>query len=138
MSNDNNSWNEWSKLVLSELDRLNKSNETLAKEIQDFKIDITAQLAKKSEVEDLRKQLAEQKVETLEAAGKVKEELVEKITSLQKEYSADIAKLDQAHSVELTELRTDLRNKAGLWGALAGLIPVVITLALLGIKAFMG
>lgn len=138
MSNDNNSWNEWSKLVLSELDRLNKSNETLAKEIQDFKIDITAQLAKKSEVEDLRKQLAVQKVETLEAAGKVKEELVEKITSLQKEYSADIAKLDQAHSVELTELRTDLRNKAGLWGALAGLIPVVITLALLGIKAFMG
>lgn len=138
MSNDNNSWNEWSKLVLSELDRLNKSNETLAKEIQDFKIDITAQLAKKSEVEDLRKQLAEQKVETLEAAGKVKEELVEKITNLQKEYSADIAKLDQAHSVELTELRTDLRNKAGLWGALAGLIPVVITLALLGIKAFMG
>jgi hypothetical protein len=135
---NNNSWNEWSKLVLSELDRLNKSNQELAKEIQDFKIDITAQLAKKSEVEELRNQLAVQKVETLNEAARVKEELVERINILEKGHASELARQGQETNVALAALRTDLQNKAGTWGALAGLIPVVVTLVILGIKAYIG
>lgn len=138
MSNENNTWNEWSKLVLGELARLNKSNETLTKEIQEFKVEITEKLAKKSDVEELRKDLSEQKIQTLEAAAKVKEDLVQRITDIKQENSINLSTLEQLHSVQLAEVRTDLRNKAGIWGAIAGMIPVIIAIAVLGIKAFIG
>jgi hypothetical protein len=128
-------WNDWSKLVISELDRLNKSNEVLAKEILDFKIDITTHLAKKTEVDELRQQLASQRIENINSVNQVKEDLVKKLNLLDREHSTTVSKLDQEHSIEITALKTDLRNKAGVWGAAAGMIPALVTVIFLAIKA---
>lgn len=97
MAGETNGWNEWSKHVLHELERLHESNKEIMEEVQQLKSDINKDLATRPEVNELKKELSETKL---------------------------------AHSVEIEKIKAELKFKAGAWGALAGLIPVVLSLGM--------
>jgi hypothetical protein len=52
--NDNNGWNEWSKHVLLELERLNEKSEVIRAEISKVQNDITKLSTVKDGIEDLK------------------------------------------------------------------------------------
>jgi hypothetical protein len=106
-----NSWSEWHKHVLAELDRLTRSNEDVKNSLNDFKIYITGELVKKSEMVEFRSYVDEVK--------------------------KDVARIEKDHAVELTSLRTELNSKAGVWGALAGAIPATVVLLVIFIEYMM-
>lgn len=135
---ESNGWNEWSRHVLKELEKLTESTEVMRKELQDFKVDIAKELAKKSDVDSLRDELGRHKLERIEEVASIRADLTKQITELQSAHTSSLAGLNQRHSVEIAELKTDLKNKAGAWGAVAGMIPVVFGLMMMGLKAFMG
>ena len=135
---ETNGWSEWSKHVLKELEMLTESSEVLRKELQDFKVDIAKELAKKSEVDSLRDDVARHKLERIEEVAAIRADLTKQITDQQGTHNASLARLNHQHSVELAELKTDLKNKAGIWGAVAGMIPVIFGLMMMGLKAFIG
>lgn len=49
-----NGWNEWSKHILKELQRLNDGQDNIKKEIQDIKIDMNGVSAIKREIGELK------------------------------------------------------------------------------------
>ena len=54
MSENQNGWNEYSKLVLNELEKLNDSIASLQREMQDVKKELTELRAKEDKVVELR------------------------------------------------------------------------------------
>jgi prefoldin subunit 5 len=55
MANEHNSWNEYSRLVIAELERLNDGISKLNGEIQDLKREITEMKVKEDNVKELKK-----------------------------------------------------------------------------------
>jgi TolA-binding protein len=55
MANEQNSWNEYSRLVIAELERLNDGISKLNGEIQDLKREITEMKVKEDNVKELKK-----------------------------------------------------------------------------------
>lgn len=94
---EQNGWNEWSKHVLHELERLHESNKGIMEEVQNLKSDINRDLATRPEVTEVKKELSETRLN---------------------------------HSIAIEQIKAELKFKAGTWGALAGLIPVVLSLLL--------
>lgn len=54
MSENQNGWNEYSRLVLNELEKLNESIQNLQREMQDVKKELTELKAKEDKVNELR------------------------------------------------------------------------------------
>jgi hypothetical protein len=99
-----NGWNEWSRYVLKELERLND----IVKDVQDKAAKLLADVsANRATLDSLKADIADLK----------------------------LAQATTALAVQsLTAEVTGLKVKAGVWGALAGLIPVVAMLLVEAIK----
>ncbi len=123
------SWSEWSKVVLTELERLTESNKKLVEEFQEFKLEIAQERASKQEVESLKTNVA-QAISSLQIdLNSLRVEHINKVNESKNDLQNKISSLENDHSVKIAELKSELKFKAGVWGALAGLIPVVIGLA---------
>jgi hypothetical protein len=109
-----NGWNEWSKFVLKELERLNKEYESAAAKL------ITTELQAVKDREQLRQDIHKQ----IEA---VSDKLTEKIKALGITIDTGI----QSVNTELTQLKINAAKWGAIWGFISGLIPVI--LALLGL-----
>ena len=84
MSNNDlhqNGWNEYSKLVLKELETLTRNIDGLNQQIQDLRSDITEIKAKEDRVDELRDW--KNKVDEVASPTQLKE-LVEKVSDLEK------------------------------------------------------
>jgi hypothetical protein len=138
MSNDNNGWSEWSKVVLTELERLTESNQKIIDEFQKFKVEIAKDIASKSEVEHIRKELSDFKIEKVNNLNELRTVLTKEITDGKAVHSKELAELKNSHEIQITEIKSELKFKAGVWGALAGLVPVVIGLGLWVLKLGLG
>lgn len=80
MSNENqNGWNEYSKLVLKELESLSDSIDNLNSQIQDLKSDITELKAKEDRVNELREWKL--KIDDVASPTQLKE-LIESVSDL--------------------------------------------------------
>lgn len=88
-----NGWNQYQRLVMSELERLDKA------------------ISKASEDGSA----------ATEKAQKAVEKAIEKLSTANDNHHADIKAGVQANKLEITKLQM----KAGLWGALAGMLPSV-------------
>jgi|TARA_R110000787_G_scaffold183444_1_gene295384 chromosome segregation ATPase len=137
MAGETNGWNEWSKHVLKELERLTQSSEAMQKELQEFKVDITREIAKKSEVEEIKDELTSHKLARIEDLSALKENIVKTMTEIQKDHNKELADLNRNHSVSIAVLKSDLKNKAGTWGAMAGAIPASIAMLMVLVKTFL-
>ena len=120
--NNGNGWNEWAKHVLTELDRLLDSNEHLRDALEAFKLEIAKELARKTELEALQRSLNEHSVKRVEDLSNVQSAIAQAGAKAQEELS----NLKQDHGKQLAELQL----KAGLWGALAGMVPGVLALVI--------
>ena len=92
-STPGNGWNQYQKLVMSELERLDKA------------------ISKASEDGSA----------ATEKAQKAVEKAIEKLSTANDNHHADIKAGVLANKLEITKLQM----KAGLWGALAGMLPSV-------------
>jgi predicted RNase H-like nuclease (RuvC/YqgF family) len=95
-----NGWSQWSKVVLHELERMNEGFEKLTEEFQNFKVEVAKEIASKKEVDSIR----------------------EEMNRLNLEHAKDSSKMAQ----RIARLETELKIKAGLFGALGSLLGVVI------------
>ena len=117
MSETDNGWKDWSKHVLHELSRLKESSDHMRQSLDDFKLEISKELAKKTEVETLQKEIVDMKLDH-----------IRELSSLRQEMMTLVAKEARKSEVETATLKTELSQRAGVWGAMAGAIPAVIAL----------
>jgi hypothetical protein len=117
---EKNNWSEWSRHVLSELERLFENNEHLRKGLEEFKVEIARDLVQKTELETLRRDI--RALETKQAADLAQIRIEHR--QIDKELRDIIAKIERDHGLEIASLKV----KAGLWGALAGAIPALAAL----------
>jgi hypothetical protein len=103
-----NGWNEWSKHVLKELERLTDSSEAL----RDLVLDIQKNAVTRFELQAIKDEMRANEIETLK-----------EIADIKNKYETKIIKIEQ-----------ELKFKAGIWGSIAGMIPVFITVVLFLIK----
>lgn len=114
-----NGWNEWSKVVLNELERLTESNNKLANEMQEFKIEVAKEIASKKEVDLIREEITKSSLEHTKEINSVKGDLESKFS-----------KINNYQSIQIAKLETELKIKAGVWGAVGSLLGVVIMVAI--------
>lgn len=127
---EQNGWNEWSKVVLTELERLTESNKDLAEEFQNFRLEVAKEIASKKEVAIIKEELSTQKLAQQEALSTAKEDYNKKLSELESKFDSKLATLDQKHSVELATLNTDFKTKSGAYGMLGSLLGVIIAIAI--------
>lgn len=125
-----NGWNEWSKHVLYELSRLTESNENVRTDLQKFKMEITNELVKKSEMTELRGEM-----------NIIREEVANTRRQSAKDLS-DFAQLasntELKNAVDLATMKTEMQSKATVRGALAGAIPAAVVLVVVIIEYMLG
>lgn len=126
MGESTDGWKEWSNHVLRELERLKESTDYVRKGYDEFRVEITKELARKTEVEALRVELTATKISHIEEMAELRHEMNEAMNKVRLE-----------HSVELATLKTELSNKAGVWGAAAGVIPAALTIIVVIVSKFM-
>lgn len=131
-----NTWDEWARHVLNELKRLTAVVEAQNVDIQMFKIEIASKIASKIEVAALRDHLSNEKTNRIESVTITREKLTqllnnqkdetkENITLTKAELIKNINEINNRHNIEITRLTTELKLKAGLWGALSGAVPII-------------
>ena len=125
MGESTDGWKEWSNHVLRELERLKESTDSVRKGFDEFRFEITKELARKTDVEELRRIITDNRIERVEEMSALRQEMTEELNK---------TKLD--HSVELATLKSDLSNKAGIWGAAAGILPAVATIVVILLSKF--
>ena len=122
----NHGWSKWEEHVLHELERLTESNKSMMTEFHELKVQITQELARKSEVEDLRAKLTNMQIGNSRSLSEVEMKMINKIGEIR-----------EKHGLESANVQAELKMKSGLYGELAGMIPVVIALTILVIQSLM-
>ena len=120
MSDLDGGWAEWGRLVLAEIKRLDESNSSLSKELVLLNNLITTGL------NSIEKDF-----------GILKLDELAKMDIVSEKNSIAIKELRDAIESKLSHLSKDvimLKVKAGVWGLIAGMIPVAITIVVLIIK----
>lgn len=98
--------------IFDDLKQLLISNEKLRTQVERLNLEIARNMPSKESIEKIAEELNEEVLKR-----------IHDVNELHKQINADSAKLTQ----EIAELRNDLRNKAGMWGAAAGLIPSLLS-----------
>jgi len=128
--NEKNGWNEWSKLVLSEIEKLTESNKEIVEGFQTFKIEVAKEIASKEEVTTIRAELSDAKMAHTTSLNDAKEELKKEISDVKADHAKELSEIKNNHDVQIARLETELKLKAGVWGAGGSLIGVLIMIAI--------
>lgn len=104
-----NGWNTWAKYVIMELRRLDGTDKEIVKNIQSLNREL---------IHEIKSAHTELKLDI--------EKKFDKITSATDDRLAEIETSIKEQNKEIERLKV----KAGIWGAVAGLIPVIIGLVL--------
>lgn len=110
MENMVNGWNEWSKHVLAELTRLSEGLADLIESENNLKVDVHQQIS------NLHQSFAKE---------------ISKQTEQHRKAYADDKKEQEKVNTEFKLALLELKIKAGIWGLMGGLIPVLVTLLLM-------
>lgn len=118
-SEDVNGWGEWSRYVLKELERLNAQYDKLGDKMEGRSNELTEKLVKQSK--------------------ELTEELNSKVNSLSNKIDAQGKKIDDKtkdlHD-QIIGLNLIIAKNSGVWGFIAGAIPIVITIIIFLISKF--
>lgn len=110
------------KRIHADLKNLLDLNEKVKAHISELNLEIAREMPSKEYVEKIASDLQHEILDRTHA-----------INDVQKHLSQEVSKIGH----ELTELRLDLRNKAGLWGAAAGLIPSILSLIAVALESLL-
>lgn len=139
-NSSDNDWASWARVVITTLDRYGEQIEHLFDIIEHNKTEL------KSDIETLRERsrkdvdvarsefltaLLQQSKGFTDSLSKQGSDWVEQLTK-QKELCSERY---NTHNVALAELTKEVQIKAGIWGAIAGIIPVLVTLLLMFLKS---
>lgn len=135
-----NDWASWARVVITTLDRYGEQIEHIFDVLEHNKTEL------KNDIEILRersrKDMDTARAEFLAAVLQQGKGFTDSLSKQGSEWVDQLTRQKELcserynkHNVSLAELAKEVQIKAGIWGAIAGVIPVLITLFLMFLKS---
>ncbi|MDG1950524.1 MAG: hypothetical protein P8J32_06965 [bacterium] len=121
-----NGWNEWSKHIIRELERLNSSSEKLREDIQSTNLELAKLKAVEREIGELKAGVAQVKAEVEKSSFKFETRVDERIKTLIKDIDVNV--FDTKTAVQtLTDRITSLENYKNYVIGIGVAVGIIIT-----------
>ena len=130
---EKNGWNEWSKHIIKELERLNDSSDKLRESIHNSNLEIAKLKGLEKEIAELKAGIALVKAEVEKSALAFEGRVDERIKTLIKDIDDNVADMKSVTEKLVERITTLEKYKAYTWGI--GVAVVVLVTILISIAA---